>query len=347
MTIERLHPHLLPAVVLCCLFAGCLDQETTTTVNTDGTCERRIVVASLQSPFPLHWDRTWDTTRAVVGTESDSVKIVLTKKFNSFDELANEYRDSGDKAHFGVRVNVERKFRWFFSYYDYHESYGKFSRDTLVAPETFLTSDEMTRYTYGDTSKALADKVEAWHNRNLFEIVFGTARAAAAALPDSSTILAAMDSHKDAFYHSLFENVNGIPEIVGKDGKIIEAGLDSLVQLAGRVMMIRISPALRTAFGEGVRAAFQHSFSPDSKVGWTFTNIVSLPGTIVQTNAGQVKRGEAIWKLDTDRLSFIDYEMHAESRVLNMWAIVATGLVLLGLVAALVRARRIPAATQG
>ena len=207
-------------------------------------------------------------------------------------------------------------------------------------PASLLTSDEMSRYTYGDTNKTLVDKVEQWHNRNLFEIVFGTARSAASSLPDSAATLAAMDTHKDEFYRSLFENVNGIPQIVGKDGSIVQSGLDSLMRLASRVLAIKVSPALRTAFGEGVKAAFQHSFSPDSKTGWSFTNIVTLPGTVVQTNAGQIKSGTATWKLDMDRLSFIDYHMHAESRMMNVWTIVVTGLVLLGLVIALVRGNR-------
>ena len=347
MTTRRSRSPLLPAAVLCCLFAGCLDQETTTTVNTDGTCERRIVVVSLQSPFPLHVDATWDTTRATVGTEADSVKYVLKKTFASFEDLAKEYRHSGDNSHFGVRVSLEKQFRWFFTYFDYHEAYEKFTRDTLVPPEGFLTTDEMARYTYGDTSKALIDKVEQWHNRNLFEIVFGHARAAASVLPDSSATLAAMDAHKDAFYHSLFENVNGIPQIVGKDGEIDQAGLDSLARLASRMLVIKVSPALRTAFGEGVKAAFRHSFSPESKMGWSFTNIVSLPGTMLGTNAGQIKNGTVTWKLDMDRLSFIDYEMHAESRMVNTWPIVVTGLVLAGLVVALVRGRKTAVVSQG
>ncbi len=268
------------------------------------------------------------------------MKYVLKKTFASFGELEREYDQPGDASHFGVRVSIEKKFRWFFTYFDYNESYGKFTRDTLVDPASLLTSDEMSRYTYGDTNKTLVDKVEQWHNRNLFEIVFGTARSAASSLPDSAATLAAMDTHKDEFYRSLFENVNGIPQIVGKDGSIVQSGLDSLMRLASRVLAIKVSPALRTAFGEGVKAAFQHSFSPDSKTGWSFTNIVTLPGTIVQTNAGQIKSGTATWKLDMDRLSFIDYHMHAESRMMNVWTIVVTGLVLLGLVIALVRGNR-------
>jgi len=338
---------IIAGLSLCIAAAGCLDQETTTVVNTDGTCQRKIIVPSLDSPFPIHVDATWDTSRAVIGTDADSVKFVLSKQFPDFEALAKEYDQSGDRTHFGVRVSLVRKFRWFFTYYDYNEAYQKFTRDTLISPESLLTSDEMSRYTYGDTSKALNAKVEEWHNRNLFQILYRHVRAVAVTLPDSATTGAALNKHEEEFYKSLFDNANAIPQIVGKDGEIINAGLDSLVHVAGRVLAIRISPALRTAFGEGVKAAFLHTLSPDSKAGWSFTNIVSLPGTVVQTNSQGVKDGRVTWKLDIDRLSFIDYHMHAESRVMNLWAMLVTGIVVLGMAVALLKGKKGAEIAQG
>jgi len=339
MTLAQRFAAIIAGFSLSIAASGCLDQETTTVVNTDGTCERKIVVASLDSPFPIHVDATWDTSRAVVGTDNDSVKFVLTKKFPTYEALAKEYDGSGDRTHFGVRVSLVRKFRWFFTYYDYNEAYQKFTRDTLVSPDSLLTGDEMSRYTYGDTSKALNAKVEEWHNRNLFQILYRHVRAVAAALPDSAATVAALNKHEEDFYKSLFDNAKTIPQIVGKDGEIISAGLDSLILVAGRVLEIRISPALRTAFGEGVKAAFFHTLSPDSKAGWSFTNIVDLPGTLVQSNSQGVKDGRVTWKLDIDRLSFIDYHMHAEARVMNVWAMLVTGIVLLGLAVAILKGK--------
>ncbi len=331
----------LPLLLLCFLAASCLDQETTTVVNSDGTCQRKIIVASTDSPFPLHFDASWDTSRTVAGTESDSVKLLLQKTFPSFEALEQEYAQSGDSAHFGVRISVEKSFRWFYSYYDYKETYTRFTRDTLVPPESILTSEEMTRFTYGDTSHVLSGKVEDWHNRNLYEILFRHVKVAAEQTSDVAA-LAALDAHKDEFYAALFKNMSTVPQIVQKDGSINPAGLDSLVSLARRTFQVAISREVRTAFGEGVQRAFHHTFSPESKVGWSFVNIVTLPGMIIQTTAPDSKGSTATWKLDVDRLSFINYVMTAESREVNVWAMVVTGLGLLAVVGWLVIGRTHP-----
>ena len=336
-------PLLTSLVGLAVVIAGCLDQETTTVVHSDGTCQRKIVVASTDSPFPLHFDASWDTSRTVAGTESDSVKLLLQKTFPSFASLEQEYAQSGDSAHFGVRVSVEKSFRWFYNYYDYKETYTRFTRDTLVSPESMLTADEMTRFTYGDTSHALSDKVEDWHNRNLYEILFRHVKEAAERTSDV-VAKTALDAHKGEFYAALFKNMSTVPQIVQKDGTINAAGLDSLVSLARRTFQVPITRELRTAFGEGVQGAFHHTFSPDSKTGWSFINIVTLPGMIIQTTAPDSKGGTVTWKLDIDRLSFINFVMTAESREVNVWAMVVTGLALLAVVGWLVVGRRKPVA---
>ena len=58
------------------LLPGCLEQETTTTIHPDGTCERVIVIrddgpAFPQGIFPIAVDSSWDTTgSAIRGTNT-------------------------------------------------------------------------------------------------------------------------------------------------------------------------------------------------------------------------------------------------------------------------------------
>ncbi len=318
------------------LLSGCLEQETKTVVHPDGTSDRVITVSSDASPFPLHLDSSWDTSRTGSGKGSDSVKLVLRKTFPTYESLAREYEHSGDEGHFGVRVEINKKFRWFYTYYEYRETYMRFTRDTLVSPRTILTDEEITRYTYGDTSKTLKDKVEEWHNRNLYEILFGHIRRAAAEIQDDSATMKAVDRHKDDFYRAIFVHINDVPTIVDTAGGIVKAGLDSLVLLAGRVFEIKVPPTLRTALGEGVKASFEHALGPENKIGWGFVNAVSLPGVILDTNAPDVKGNTVTWKLTLDQLSLLDYSMRAESRAINVWATVVTGAVVLLLVGLLV-----------
>jgi len=71
---------------------------------------------------------------------------------------------------------------------------------------------------------------------------------------------------------------------------------------------------------------------PEEK-GETFTNTVVMPGIVLETGAPEVKGSTVSWKFERNRLSLHDYEMRVESRTVNVWAIVVTGILVLGLLA--------------
>ena len=66
-----------------------------------------------------------------------------------------------------------------------------------------------------------------------------------------------------------------------------------------------------------------------------YTNAVVMPGLILDTNAGEVKGTTVTWKFSADQFCLRDYDMWVESRVMNVWAVVLTGVLVLGLVGVL------------
>ena len=65
-----------------------------------------------------------------------------------------------------------------------------------------------------------------------------------------------------------------------------------------------------------------------------------MAGTILETNAGEVKGNSIAWKFSDEYLSIADFEMRAESRSVNMWPLALTGLFVLGLILLPVGLRR-------
>ncbi len=74
-----------------------------------------------------------------------------------------------------------------------------------------------------------------------------------------------------------------------------------------------------------------------------YTNEVIMPGLIIDTNAPSIEGNKVIWKFESKRFAYTDYTMWVESRVVNTWAVVISGLavllILLGLLVPSLRKR--------
>ena len=60
-----------------------------------------------------------------------------------------------------------------------------------------------------------------------------------------------------------------------------------------------------------------------------YSQTVEMPGLITETNSISVTGNKVSWKVNGDKFIFKDYEMRVESRVVNKWAFVVSGLLLL------------------
>ena len=67
-----------------------------------------------------------------------------------------------------------------------------------------------------------------------------------------------------------------------------------------------------------------------------YTNEVIMPGLILDTNAKDVEGNSVQWKFDYNRFLWEDYTMWVESRVVNRWAMILTGILCMILVAGLI-----------
>jgi hypothetical protein len=87
------------------------------------------------------------------------------------------------------------------------------------------------------------------------------------------------------------------------------------------------------------RRAFLEEITSNS-----YLNSVVMPGLITGTNAPTLEGNKASWKDYVKFAYFKDVDMWVESRVINWWAIIVTGIVILALVAiflvAILRRRR-------
>ena len=357
MTARRSSVFSFMACLLAIWAPGCLEHQVKTTINADGSCERTITLnpGSKQIPttsFPLPVDGSWDTSWTKTGDAKHL--ITFTKRFKDFEELSREYVHHADSMKIRLDIRVHRAFRWFYTYYDYAETYGRFTDYTLVDPREVLTEEEIDRLTYGDSSLTLKNKRDEWVALNFYEAVYRRFARGAELLGDTTLTPATMDAHKEELFRIITgwtgpgmklqdpgdvlseqSSYRGTKAKMLTDSSITEEGLNALAEIAARTFKSEAVWKLK----DTVRAGWQDALTMlkgRGAAGESFTNAAVLPGILLETNATDVKGSAASWKFGVDQLQLRDFEMRARSRVVNEWAILVTGVIVLALLGLLV-----------
>jgi hypothetical protein len=324
--------HAAVAALFLAAIPGCLEIGVKTTVNTDGSCDREITLkrdskAMPSTAFPIPVDSTWQTSWSQVGDSSKTYLYTARKHFDDFKQLALEYTTRPDSEKLTVAVYVGKKFRWFYTYYNYWEAFRVFNPLALVPASEMLTKDEIRLICSGDTSDSLKKKYEAWEERNYCEFFYRALLDGARTLNDPTLTPAMVESKKEQLLPLMKDAMNGTEKESGK----LNAFVQALVRLFATHAVEGLEPNLEGAMNRLMRLS-----EVKGKADATYSYAVVMPGLLLDTNSDDVKGTTASWKFESKQFSMADYEMWAESRVVNVWAFVVTAIVALGLVALLV-----------
>jgi hypothetical protein len=324
---------------------GCLEQKVKTTVSADGSCERTITVSAdsgrvPDTKLPLPVDTTW----TVRWEREDSVKKgftwIASKKYTSLTMLAEDTTLLIQPGKIRITIQADRSFRWFYTYIHYRETYHRFATVDRVPPSAVMTEDEIRRFTAGEKSDTLKRKVEEWQNRNIADLFFCTLDTLLQGGVSPPVSAGMLQAHRE----DLFRNLSSKKEI--------DESLSEYLPSVKKKDFFQDSTFVMTAKGlEAMRRLFVKSLGTESarqlplNEAWTktmvffyqavekdeggdFENVVTLPGLFLDTNAGEVKGNTATWSFKRPgQLELMDYEMHAESRVVNTWAFIVSGVV--------------------
>lgn len=345
-TIHR-RAQLLGSSALCLILcAGCLETETTTTIQTDGTLTRTVQLSGDSSSIPAGLemfgiDSSWTLERQA----GKDQRLVLTavRAFPDVQEMARSLAGSP-----GHRVNIvpslETRFAWFFTTFRYSESWGRLNPVQAVPLSDFLSQEEIDALdrsfgedkdfpTKGDSLAAedVGDRFNAWERRNTFEGFFTLYLGGIRALNSTSLTETMARSHKEELFASA--------EHFGWGSGSIDSLVLGWSTILGDSQALQALQANRAAIDDfQQRMAFlQNVMSTAHKVH------VQMPGLLTATN-GNVEGNRVTWGDFIGRTYITDVTMWAESSVTNWWAIVVSGIVVLGIigltVAGLYRRRR-------
>jgi hypothetical protein len=309
----------VPIIVLVLLtVSGCKkDKKTTTKINSDGSCVRTVVinpVSDTSSSFPIPTDISWE-----IRLEGDTEKVYIARKrFDDVNQMNNEYKRPNKV---GIDLKFEKKFRWFFTYFIYQETYKPCFQIQRIPIQSFLTKEEYVQYENGDTSKAFKKRMDEFLMENIFEEFY------------SQLIDSVKSLHDPSIPASIF-----IAKKQEIDFHKMEHTTKDIVQYLEKVLGLKLKSKLERQI-DGVTKSIDAKVQFMINAGGDYSNEVVMPGIVLNTNANTVEGNKVVWHFNEDKFTFISYTMNVESRIANLWATYATGGILIVLVGLLMLPR--------
>ena len=360
----------LALIVVAGLFASCTDQDIQmrTTIHRDGTCQRVItfvadsaaLVGSHDSSLPLAQllsDSGWhkncfakrDTARLPYPmtpeqygrfkashsgkSTSDTLLVCIERDFGSVEEMGAATVFQPEGIPLMPQTSLTRRFRWFYTYYTYQESYPVQSQ-LFVYPLSKFMDDSVASYWFTGEPDLMqgyspAEKKETY---DMLEEQFDRWLVAnyVAATYEAIVFEGAGEMHDSPTGLSLDENA-------------YQANLDSLVNYAlDRQFTFGddIDSLFSSYFGCGVCVPAFASDQVEQQLERglnAFMELMSLkvdyrlvlPGKVVDAGNGIMEEGAVRYRLTGSRLIPHDYTLTATSRADNVWAFVVAALVIL------------------
>jgi hypothetical protein len=361
MNARNVHRALAVLIAVTLGVPGCLEQKVKTRVSSDGSCSRIISVTAdsgrlpetrLPLPSGSPWSVRWDSQ------DTTHKKGFVWKASREYPDIAALAADTSALLQPGkIRISISggTSFRWFYTYFHYREIYHRFTLLDRVPLSAVMSEAEIRRCAAGEGGDTLRDKVEEWKNLNAGDFFVSTLDtlvrndpvvAPGEVMAHRTDILARLLKKKD-IDKSLSEYV---PSVQMKD----------LVQDRSSVMNARGLESMRRLFVDALgtnsarnlplQEAWSRTFTffmttAQGEPNGEFENVVTLPGLFLDANAGSLKGNTATWTFKPEQIELMDYEMYADSRIVNAWAFIVTGVLVAGLAVLLIlprvrRARR-------
>jgi hypothetical protein len=306
--------------------------------------------SSLQSTFPVK-KRVLDS---IVKSISKSVEIkrkgntdqnsgdlivYARQNYTSASEMDMRFRLRRSHSWSGLKVKhlLETKFRWFYTYYTYTETYPKLKTSFSIPVEKFMTKDEAMFWFTGkpDILKGMngveireyvgtiEDNFHKWFNKNLW----------------------------DSEYRVLLENYSNIAKLqVSKDRlKVLK---DTIFNAkVNKVEDFKMEQILDSYFKTSVFTAFwktdncpmvkfESDFNDQGFVEYfkeAFTYKLIMPGVVTGQNNAVVHGDTLVWNLTAYRLIPAPYVIEAQSRKANIWAFILTGIIFIVAIGSFIR----------
>jgi hypothetical protein len=300
--------------------------------------------SAVRTDFPLTV-KTYDSIsdlraksgRALGRSAKDGLLVFARRDYQSVEELDRLFRlrETAPWSKLKVKHSLDKKFRWFYSYYTYRETYPKIHTGFEIPIEKFMTKEEamfwftgkpdilqdMNGIEIGEYMKRLESDYDKWFQQNAWNdeyLVLIQNYDKVSNKPVSKEKLKALRD-------SIFKTNAGSD----KDFQMLEK-LNKFFKTNAFSPLWEGKNSPMTKFEDNYKSALIDLV--EHKVNYKLI----LPGKVLQSGDAVLHGDTLCWNLTGYRMIPGDYSIEAQSRKANVWAFILTGLALIGLVGGLV-----------
>ena len=311
------------ALVIVFLMSGCNDFTIKTAVRPDGSFERTVVCSgdSLgigRLHLPYVFDNSWSIAWERQHESSGDFVTTAKKTYSSSEQLMEEFSKGKDSSKLQVSCRIEKRFRWFFTYFYYSEtlsSYGIYRHEPV---DSFFTPAEIALIKENKDS-LLNKRVDDLWSRNVVDEFVMRLEAIVKAFDDPELPPTMVSAARGAIAEQIFKSKNDNSE--------------DIALLFGKSLAPRPERKLRAAIDTVIKA-MTRELEHEAELDVSYKNEVTMPGILITSNSSRIEGNTAMWECRSNK--YFEVVMSAESRKANLWAVITALVVCAGLLVGLI-----------
>jgi hypothetical protein len=308
-----------------------------TQVNEDGSLNKTIALEKTDSNristnmFGANVETGWNVTSEQNPSEDSDKKFKITfqKKFASAEAI-NKELDSNIDSLFHIQSQFEKKFRWFYTYIRYSETFRPIDRFKLINPKDYFNLEDSLFIDRLPGEGTAISKADSLFLQQLNDKIFDH-YAEDALFGEYYSILEEVIK-RNTTDKKWLDTLARSKDFIYKQLDDLEVDIDFAANLAdslGIPLPKEKSAQDFAALSKDINSRINFmSFARDGK----YTNIIDMPWTVINSNADSVAGNKLYWRPLVTKFAIQEYTMFAESRRLNLWAVIAS-VLLVGLTA--------------
>ncbi|MCD4664414.1 MAG: hypothetical protein K8R68_04020 [Bacteroidales bacterium] len=318
-------------IIVLLVLSSCREITYTTKVHKDGSFTRTVTITGDSShvfkkdlPYPV--DGTWLMEVNTDTTSAGDYILTYTKTFKNSDQLQEEIQqDTSWRKGLDRSIEVRKRFGVFYSYLTYKEVYkacNPFSkrdyRDYVSEEDMQWISGNKIALTKNDSTKSseAEEKALAFIIESISLEITAEIKKGINVLNNPELTEIMVDEFKDSVEVKLDKwDFESISDFI--DYYVEWTGVADLAKLHN------LKPPLFDTLEHKANHLFQAIEMED------YQQFVEMPGLITETNSLSVTGNSVNWRVTLMPMLLKDFEMIVESRVVNIFGFVISGIVLL------------------
>ncbi len=305
-----------------------------TKINLDGTIFKRVTAvgdssAIYNKPFSFDTSLGWDITykKEITKSVEDTLYYAIAEQtFESIDALNRVMHSNKDTALTeNVHVNLNSKFRWFFTFHEYEEIFIQRFPYKHLKVEDFLSAEEQAYFFNDDTTVIIGmseNEVEEFDKQGetkWVDFLMSSINIEYIRLVEQYASSHNYDIPDEHFSKKMAE----VFQVAIEDGP----ELPMICQISDSLLS---SSWISKAYEEGYFENFERQLNDEIVIisGRKYVVEVDVPGLIYYSNADFIDEGVVKWQFKAGSFSYKDFTAEVSYRTTNWWAIIITLLII-------------------